>query len=331
MAHVRLFARLRELAGTSRVDIAGDTVGEVLSAAQDKFGSEFAQIVETSRVWRNGEETGPSDSIDPGDELAVLPPVSGGAMTATIPPEVMGAGSIVLGLVLVLVNLRADSAWWAAALVGAAGLWIIDVATQMNLRGRAFPAIAAAIGAVGGALLASSMGAGGLAIAIAVAVMVVLGWGVGVAGQRSVDSLAPGVLVAMLAAAAVGSLVLSRSEVTPDPEAVDVFLIAVIVATLFGSLVDRLEQLPYVDPFTVTALVAILAAVGTAYFRELDVAGYLLVGLGLAVTLVAGRGFGALLRTGSPALAERVPGILRGLDGALLAAALYFPWIRLVL
>lgn len=238
---------------------------------------------------------------------------------------------IVVAALLVLVRLQGDQAMWAAALVGTAGIWAIDIANGMESRGRRFPAIAVVVGAVAGAVISQTMGPGGMATAIAVTVAVVLVWGVAVAGYRTVDAIAPGVMVAILATAAVSSLVLAASEASPDPSAVDVFLIVVIVATLLGLVVDRLSQLPYLDPFTVTALSAIVASVVAALILDLDVAGYLLVGLGLAVALVAGRGLGGLLRTGSVALAERVPGFFSAFDGAILAAALFFPLVRLVL
>lgn len=331
MATVRLFARLRELAGGTRFDIAGATVGEVIDAAGSRFGPEFKASVETARVWRNGEEAALDDPVSESDEVALLPPVSGGTAAVATTRDLAVVAPPVVALVLVIVNLQADSAWWAAALVGAAGLWVIDIAAMMEMRGRSFPTVGVLVGAVAGAVIPESMGAVGLAVAVAASVMIVLAWGVGIAGYRSVDSVAPAVMVAMLTAAAVGSLVLARGDLTPDSEAVDVFLTVVIVASLLGAAVDRMADMPYLDPFTVTAISAILAAVAMAFFRGLDVAGYLLVGLGMAVTLVAGRGLGALLRTGSVALADRVPGALRGLDGPVLAAALFFPLLRLVL
>ncbi|HEX7099610.1 MAG TPA: MoaD/ThiS family protein [Acidimicrobiia bacterium] len=331
MATVRLFARLRELAGSSRVEIDGATVGDVVNAAAERFGTEFAATLDTARVWLNGEEADPTDPVSPGDEIALLPPVSGGAATVT---GSFSPGAVVPGivaLVLVLLNLRGDEALWAAGLVAAAGVWAIDIAARMELRGRAFPAIAVVASAVVGAVLSSAMGAVGMTLAVAFAVVAVLSWGVFVAGYRSVDAIAPGAMVALLASSGVSSLVLSRSETSPDPEAVDVFLVSVILALALGALVDRFSQIPFLDPFTVTAVVAILAAVLTAFFRDLDVAGYLLVGLGLAVTLVAGRGLGGMLRTGAVALTETAPGFMVPFDGALLAASLFFPVIRLVL
>jgi molybdopterin synthase sulfur carrier subunit len=78
VAMLRLFASAREAAGTGRDDVPGDTVAEVLAAAGSRYGPEFAGLLSTCQVWRNGEPTDPTDAVGPGDEIAVLPPVSGG-------------------------------------------------------------------------------------------------------------------------------------------------------------------------------------------------------------------------------------------------------------
>jgi MoaD family protein len=75
---VRVFAALRELAGTSRLEASGRTVGEVtdgLSAAQ---GERFAQIAAVSTFVVNGERATRDTVVADGDEVAILPPVSGG-------------------------------------------------------------------------------------------------------------------------------------------------------------------------------------------------------------------------------------------------------------
>lgn len=331
MATLRLFARLRELAGSPRLEIPGATVGEVVDAATLRIGPEFAAVAATARIWRNGEEATRQDPLDDGDEVALLPPVSGGAVATGATVDIVQGVALVAALAIVLVNLRAGEAWWAATLVGVVGIWVVDVAQQMEARGRSFPTMAALVAVVAGAVISQSLGTIGLAVAVAVAVIVVLAWGVAIIGYRDINAVAPGVLVAMLASSAAGSLVLTRSDAAPDPQAIDVFLLVVALATILGSAVDRLDEMPYLDPYTVTAITAILGAVGMAFFRDLDVAGYLLVGLGIAVTLVAGRGLGSLLRTGAVSLTDRPPGMMRGFDGAVLAAALYFPLIRLVL
>jgi molybdopterin converting factor small subunit len=80
MSRLVLFARAREAAGRSNDDIDARTLGELLDRAKDAYGPEFAAVLDRSRVWVNGNEpTGGRDTpVGPNDEVAVLPPVSGG-------------------------------------------------------------------------------------------------------------------------------------------------------------------------------------------------------------------------------------------------------------
>ena len=78
MAHLRLFASAREAAGTSKDVIDGSTVQEVLSIAVERFGPQFESVLGTCRVWVNGESVDLGHRVADGDEVAVLPPVSGG-------------------------------------------------------------------------------------------------------------------------------------------------------------------------------------------------------------------------------------------------------------
>jgi sulfur-carrier protein len=79
MAQLRLFASIREAAGTAKAEIDGGTVGEVIAAATERYGPRFAELLGTCRVWRNGEPALEDDPVGPNDEVALLPPVSGGA------------------------------------------------------------------------------------------------------------------------------------------------------------------------------------------------------------------------------------------------------------
>ena len=79
MASLRLFAAAREAAGTSTDVVNGSTVAEVLAIAETRYGQAFADIVRTSKVWLNGEECEMSSLVTDADEVAVLPPVSGGS------------------------------------------------------------------------------------------------------------------------------------------------------------------------------------------------------------------------------------------------------------
>jgi len=85
MAIVRLFAAAREAAGTGRDDLPGDTVGAVLGEAGRRYGERFEAVLSTCKIWVNGDPADPADAISATDELAVLPPVSGGALDSPDP------------------------------------------------------------------------------------------------------------------------------------------------------------------------------------------------------------------------------------------------------
>ena len=78
MATLLLFAQAREAAGTKRATIEGATVADVLSNAMKSFGPNFERLLPHCRVWLNGEPAEPTDPVSDSDEVAVLPPVSGG-------------------------------------------------------------------------------------------------------------------------------------------------------------------------------------------------------------------------------------------------------------
>jgi len=82
MATLLLFGPARTAAGTRREAIDAGTVGELVAAACGRFGPEFAGVVEASALWVNGEPADGSTVVGPGDEVAVVPPVSGGADAA---------------------------------------------------------------------------------------------------------------------------------------------------------------------------------------------------------------------------------------------------------
>jgi molybdopterin synthase sulfur carrier subunit len=75
-----LFAAAREAAGTSSAEFDAASLADVLGQARERFGSDFAAVLAASRVWLNGTEpeAAATGGLHDGDEVAVLPPVSGG-------------------------------------------------------------------------------------------------------------------------------------------------------------------------------------------------------------------------------------------------------------
>jgi MoaD family protein len=75
---VRLFAALREMAGASEVDAEGSTVGEVVDALASRYGDRFGTVARVGSVVVDGERARPETPLSGGEEVALLPPVSGG-------------------------------------------------------------------------------------------------------------------------------------------------------------------------------------------------------------------------------------------------------------
>jgi molybdopterin synthase sulfur carrier subunit len=92
---IRLFASAREAAGRATDEVDARTVGEALGVLRERYGRPFADVLGTARVWVNGDE--PADADDTplvdGDEVAVLPPVSGGCDDSSGPS---GAGGTLI-------------------------------------------------------------------------------------------------------------------------------------------------------------------------------------------------------------------------------------------
>lgn len=98
-----LFASAREAAGRRRdeLDVGGAggtdgalTVGDALAVLVDRYGPAFGEVLGAARVWVNGDEPsdGPGTRLVDGDELAVLPPVSGGSVAGGAAPVTRPVG-----------------------------------------------------------------------------------------------------------------------------------------------------------------------------------------------------------------------------------------------
>lgn len=76
---VRLFAALRDLAGASHVEAEGATVGEVVDALCARYGERFERVARVGSVVVDGERADALTPLSGSEEVALLPPVSGGS------------------------------------------------------------------------------------------------------------------------------------------------------------------------------------------------------------------------------------------------------------
>ena len=78
MARLLLFGPAREAAGAASAELPGPTVAAVISGAERRFGEKLAAVVAVSNIWLNGVAAELDEQVTDDDEVAVVPPVSGG-------------------------------------------------------------------------------------------------------------------------------------------------------------------------------------------------------------------------------------------------------------
>ncbi len=79
--NIHLFARARELAGSESVPLelaAGATVAKMRALLTERVPA-LAELLLVSAIAVNHEFAEDSQGLHPGDEIAVIPPVSGGS------------------------------------------------------------------------------------------------------------------------------------------------------------------------------------------------------------------------------------------------------------
>lgn len=84
MPRVLFFAQARDAAGRSSDEVPGGTVAEVLAHVVHRCGPAFEGVLSVSRVWVNGEPVERGAAVGERDEVAIIPPVSGGSDPATL-------------------------------------------------------------------------------------------------------------------------------------------------------------------------------------------------------------------------------------------------------
>jgi sulfur-carrier protein len=80
---ILFFAGAREAAGTgrARARAEGRSVAELLAELVTTYGAGLEAVLATCAVWLNGSPASGTTLLAEGDEVAVLPPVSGGCGT----------------------------------------------------------------------------------------------------------------------------------------------------------------------------------------------------------------------------------------------------------
>ncbi|MXY77328.1 MAG: MoaD/ThiS family protein [Acidimicrobiia bacterium] len=328
MARVRLFANLREIAGSSQVDIEGDTVGAVVDALGDRFGPEFRRHMQTARLWKNGDEGSTEDPVSDDDELAVIPPVSGGSVPGT------GGGGmdglLLAGLMLVLIVANTlDIAIVVAVWVGVVALWVIDLvnaSSDSDFGLHTQPILASVLVSMA---IANTLGLLGLGIGVAVSMVLVMGWAVVRPSARDLTSMGASALGAVIASLAVASLLLARSVADGGDRQVAGLLIVIAVGALVGRWTE-VSRSRLFDPYLVGPVLMVVVAVAVAYLSGFDLLVWFFIGLLLACATIAGRGIGLAFRTGAIRLTARPRGLLAALDGPMLAVAVFVPVMRMI-
>jgi len=78
VARLLLLGPAREAAGIASDEIDADSLAEVLHEAVRRYGVPFEEVLRVSQIWINGEPAEGRTSVGPHDQIAVLPPISGG-------------------------------------------------------------------------------------------------------------------------------------------------------------------------------------------------------------------------------------------------------------
>lgn len=330
MAHLRLFANLRELAGASTVEIPGDTVQQVLDEASARFGTGFRESLDTARVWVNGEPADPNGAVGADDEVAVLPPVSGGSEDPMWFLAPLGVAALLL-----LANISPEPVWFLSALVAAGAVWAWDLAAwgRMNPEAVRVPLLVAVLAGVLVTYASAVGGSGtaGLGVAVAIAVIVVLLQALLRPEARDVVDVAAAASTAVIAALGTGSLVLARIFTAQGQDWVWAFLAMMVAARAVSGFLATTDRNSLIDPLSGSVIAAVVTGIGVGLLVGLNGFAMFLVAIVVSVGMITGAAFSSLLRTGDVYFTGRLPGMLSDVGVMVTSAVLFLPIAKLLL
>lgn len=302
---------------------------EVLKSASTRFGDQFAAGLTTAKIWRNGEEVDARSPVGPDDEIALLPPVSGGAIDWGREVGSGGLATLIVMAALILGNLSGDLQLWVPILAAMVGLWTIDItaaAVERGYRMAVGPLLAAEVAA---AVLIHLLGSDALLPALGMGVVFSIGAAVFVPAHRNLVALGLSAGIGTVACGAVASLMLARTVFEPGTRVVGFFL-AITIGTIVATEVARRVKTNRFFNRQNTVVVGVVAlSLAGAVLAGFSVTSFLLIGFGLAAAYLAGEGFGALVRSGR-LWSTPLPGILPSLDGPLCAGLAFFALLTLI-
>lgn len=328
MARLRLFANLRESAGTSRADFPGTTVGEVIDAAVDAYGPTFAAGLDAAKLWVNGDPAERATGVGDTDEIALIPPVSGGAMTVSRRIDVIG---LLLPLALVAVLLVGNyhgAEVFALGLVGVGLVWMWDVGTVLAARRMPVNLVPAMLGLAITVNGVYAWGRIGMVGGLIVAVLITLAWTTLDRGQRTIDAVATSTAVAVAGSLGAGLLMIVR--LNSQVEVVGFVVVASLAIATSTVMSGSGQQVAGMDPNLALLIGAIVGGLVAPSFAA--TASWRVFGLAAAVAgsaMIAGKGLGSLLRTGYISHMVRAPGTFTAVDAAVAGAGGW--WLGLLL
>ncbi len=323
MATLRLFANLRESARTASADFTGDTVGEVIDAAVATYGDLFEQGLATAKIWVNGDPADPGTPVAADDEIALIPPVSGGAAATNVTAGLQQAGLVVALVLAVAVGNFISPEVFVFVTVGAAMAWLWDIKDTLTIRAAPLEIIPVMGAAAAGANGAYGWGREGLAGGLVVGLMIALAWAVLDRTSRSLAAIPNPALLGVVSGLGTGGLVLVhlRSE-----DEVALFLAIASATAVAAWAAGRFAPASAgFDANVAGLLMALIGGVAAGYLTDtFTFAVTVLVAVGIGAGFIAGRTLGSLTRIGTVLHTTRAPGLLTMFDGPIVAAGLFW-------